>query len=203
LWDGPFRRSVHAFLLDQSWHICHEVRFVTDDPRYPIGRFVAPEQRDDKAVIGWRRDIAETPVNLRVAVAGLEDPQLDTPYREGGWTVRQLVHHVADSHLNAFCRFKLALTEENPVIKPYLEAEWAELADGRTPPVAPSLTLLEGLHRRWNILLESMTPADLDRTYFHPEQNKAVPLWRALALYSWHGKHHVAHITSLRARRGW
>jgi hypothetical protein len=176
---------------------------LTDDPRYPIGRFSAPELRDDVAIIGWRRDIAEAPVNLRVAVTGLDEPQLDTPYREGGWTVRQLVHHVADSHLNAFCRFKLALTEENPVIKPYFEERWAELPDGRTPPLAPSLTLLEGLHRRWNVLLESLTPADLDRTFFHPEQNKATPLWRTLALYSWHGRHHVAHITALRVSRGW
>ena len=176
---------------------------MTDDPRYPIGRFAAPDTHDTPNVLNWRRDIAEAPAQLRSAVAGLEDSQLDTPYRDGGWTVRQVVHHVADSHLNAYCRVKLALTEDNPVIKPYLEAVWAELSDSRTLPVAPSLTLLEGLHRRWGALLESLTPADLARTFFHPEQNAAVPLWRVLALYSWHGKHHTAHILGLRARRGW
>jgi hypothetical protein len=181
----------------------NEVKPVTDDPRYPIGRFLPPTHWDQSAVIGWRRDIAEAPVQVRVAVTGLDDAQLDTPYRDGGWTVRQLVHHIADSHLNAVCRFKLALTEDNPTIRPYLEAKWAELADSRTLPVAPSLSILEGLHRRWSTLLESLTPADLERTYFHPEQNAASPLWRVLALYSWHGKHHVAHITSLRVRRGW
>ena len=176
---------------------------VTEDLRYPIGRFAVPDTHDTLKVMEWRREIAEAPVHLRVAVAGLEDGQLDTPYRDGGWTVRQVVHHVADSHLNAYCRFKLALTEDNPIIKPYLEAVWAELSDSRTLPVAPSLALLEGLHRRWGALLESLTPADLDRTYFHPEQKATVPLWRVLALYSWHGQHHTAHIMRLRAQRGW
>ncbi len=176
---------------------------MTDDPRYPIGRFSAPDMPDESKVIGWRRDIVEAPVKLRVAVTGLVDTQLDTPYRDGGWTVRQVVHHLADSHMNAYCRFKLALTEDNPVIKPYLEAQWAEFPDSRTMPVAPSLSLLEGLHRRWVILLESLTHADLDRTFFHPEQKVAVPLWRSLGIYSWHGKHHTAQIVSLRARRGW
>ncbi len=176
---------------------------MTDDLRYPIGRFSAPDKQDETIVIGWRRDIVEAPVKLRVAVTGLEDVQLDTPYRDGGWTVRQVVHHLADSHLNAYGRFKLALTEDNPVIKPYFEARWADLPDGRTSPVAPSLALLDGLHRRWSILLESLTPADFDRTFVHPEQQAAMSLWRSLGIYSWHGKHHTAQITALRARCGW
>ena len=176
---------------------------MTDDPRYPIGRFAPPDARDESKVLGWRRDIAEAPGKLRVAVTGLDEAQLDTPYREGGWTVRQVVHHVADSHINAYCRFKLALTEDAPAIKPYFEARWAELADSRAAPIADSLAILEGLHRRWSILLESLTPADLDRTYFHPERKTTSTLWQTLALYSWHGRHHTAHIMSLRARRGW
>lgn len=176
---------------------------MTNDSRYPIGRFSAPDRQNDTNVIGWRRDIVEAPVNLRIAVAGLEDAQLDTPYRDGGWTVRQVVHHLADSHLNAYCRFKLALTEDNPVIKPYFEARWAELPDSRVSPVAPSLALLEGLHERWRVLLESLTPADLDRTFVHPEQEAATPLWRTLGIYSWHGKHHTAQILALRTRHGW
>ena len=139
---------------------------------------------------------------MRAAVAGLTPERFDTPYRPGGWTVRQVVHHVPDSHMNAYVRFKLALTEDEPTIKPYEEAAWAELADSASTPVDVSLTLLETLHDRWVRLLRSMTEADFARKFRHPQLG-VVPLDKNLALYAWHGKHHVAHITSLRQRMGW
>ena len=139
---------------------------------------------------------------MRRALDGLSDGQLDTPYRPGGWTVRQVVHHVPDSHLNAYCRFKLALTEQNPTIKPYDEAAWAKVADtARTPP-GVSLTMLDALHTRWVILLESMTAADFGRPLKHPEKGSITLDWM-LQLYAWHGRHHAAHITELRKREGW
>jgi hypothetical protein len=172
------------------------------DLRYPIG----PYQREDSVTAErrgeWIRDIAETPAKLRQAVASLNDEQLDTPYRPEGWTVRQVVHHVPDSHMNAFIRFKLALTEDTPTIKPYDQALWAGLADARAP-IADSLALLESLHNRWLILLNAMSPGDFGRSYRHPEQGRTMKLEEVLGLYSWHGKHHVAHITSLGARSGW
>jgi len=139
---------------------------------------------------------------MRAAVAGLTPERFDTPYRPGGWTVRQVVHHVPDSHMNAYVRFKLALTENEPTIKPYEEAAWAELADSASTPADVSLTLLETLHDRWVRLLRSMTEADFARKFRHPQLG-VVPLDKNLALYAWHGKHHVAHITSLRQRMGW
>src|SRR6476620_9464894 len=141
--------------------------------------------------------IAAAPEHLRTAVAGLDDAQLDTPYRPGGWTVRQVVHHVPDSHLNAYTRIKLALTEDEPTIKPYEEARWAELPDARTGPIEISLALLEALHRRWVLLLRELQPADFTRQFRHPEHGRAMSLDEVLALYAWHGRHHVAHITSL------
>jgi hypothetical protein len=146
--------------------------------------------------------IAETPAKLRAAVAGLTDQQLDTPYRPGGWTVRQVVHHVPDSHMNSYMRFRLALTEEQPAIKGYDEAAWAKLPDAQSAPVEISLSLLDTLHRRWVMLLESLTPEQWKRTFLHSELGP-VSLERNLALYAWHGKHHVAHITGLRERMGW
>ena len=143
------------------------------------------------------------PVPLRAAVTDLSPAQLDTAYRDGGWTVRQVVHHVPDSHLNAYTRLKLALTEDEPVIKPYDEARWAELADVQVTPVETSLTLLECLHRRWVLLLRSLGPKDMSRRFRHPEQNRSIGLDEVLAMYAWHGRHHVAHITSLRSRMGW
>jgi uncharacterized damage-inducible protein DinB len=151
----------------------------------------------------WRTDLAELPARLRAAIAGLSDAQLDTPYRDGGWTVRQTVHHIADSHLNAYCRFRLALTEDAPTIKPYLETRWAELPDARTAPIAPSLEILSGVHSRLNSLLEAMTPAEWQRGFVHPEHGRTMTLWQTAALYAWHSRHHVAHITGLRARKGW
>ncbi len=176
---------------------------MTTDPRYPIGRFVPPDAPDDAMMERWRRTIEEFPGLLFAAVQGLGDVQLDTPYREGGWTVRQLVHHLADSHIHAYCRFKLALTEEQPVIKPYLEAQWAELPEARALTVEPSLLILSGLHARWSAMMVAMTPAQFQRTFHHPETKLDLPLWRILGLYAWHCQHHVAHITRLRTSRGW
>lgn len=174
----------------------------TVDVRYPVGKF-KPEgpltfaQREH--LIG---EIAEAPARLRAAVSGWSDARLDTPYREGGWTVRQVVHHLADSHMNAYIRFRLALTEQNPTIKPYDQTQWAELKDARTAPVELSLELFESLHRRMAILLKSLEAADFGKTFNHPERG-AMTLDQNLALYAWHGRHHVAHITSLAKRTGW
>jgi hypothetical protein len=171
------------------------------DLRYPIGplTFAPPSPEVRRAAIA---DVAALPGKLRAAVAGLADAQLDTPYRPGGWTVRQVAHHVPDSHMNAYVRFKLAVTEDTPTIKPYDEAAWAELADVKTVPVATSLALLEAVHERWVALLRSLSEADWARTFKHPELG-VVPLEKNLALYAWHGRHHVAHVTSLRERMGW
>jgi hypothetical protein len=172
------------------------------DLSYPIGKFrwEGPDTAADRA---QRIDeIAAAPAALRKAVAGLDDAQLDTPYRPGGWTVRQVAHHVPDSHVNAYVRFKLAVTEDAPTIKPYDEAAWAELADVKTVPVATSLALLEALHERWAAFLRSLGEAEWARTFRHPELG-VVPLGKNVALYAWHGRHHVAHVTSLRARMSW
>ena len=147
-------------------------------------------------------DIEQTPARLRAAVRGLNDHQLDTPYREGGWTVRQVVHHVPDSHMNSYVRFKLALTEDEPTICPYMENLWAELPEARSAPIELSLSLLESLHKRWILVLRGIKPADWKRNLRHPELG-LVSLEKNLAIYAWHGKHHVAHITSLRERMGW
>lgn len=176
---------------------------MTVDARYPIGRFAPPDHADDETISRWRRDIEEFPGLLRLAVSGLDDAQLDTPYRDGGWSVRQLVHHMADSHMNAYCRFKLALTENNPAIKPYAEALWAELPEARSLAVEPSLSLLDGLHQRWAAMIVAMTPEQRLRTFHHPATDQDVSLWRTLGLYVWHCQHHLAHITTLRTARGW
>ena len=172
------------------------------DPRYPVGRF----QRDVEVTPERRREcieeIAQTPARFRAAVEGLTDEQLDTPYRDGGWTVRQLAHHVPDSHMNAYIRFKLGLTEDNPPIKTYEEARWAELQDSRATPVESSLRMLELLHERWIILLRSLTDEQWARTIQHPEWGR-LPLQTMLGLYAWHGRHHTAHVTQLRERLGW
>ena len=174
-----------------------------DDLRYPVGRFTRPQgPLADDARRRAIDTIAAAPERLRDAVQGLDDAQLDTPYRPGGWTVRQVVHHVPDSHLNAYVRFKLALTEDAPTIKPYDEARWALLDDSRLTPIETSLTMLEALHDRWVRLLRSMTPAEFSRGLTHPE-NGPMTLDQMLALYEWHGRHHVAHVTGLRERSGW
>ena len=171
------------------------------DLQYPIGRFTFPESTTGERRKTWIREIARAPQELRAAVAGLPPEQMDTPYRPGGWTVRQVVHHVPDSHMNAFIRFKLALTEDQPTVKPYDEKRWAELADVQAP-IETSLALLEALHHRWVAVLRAMTPEDFARKLKHPELGE-VDLDRYLAMYAWHGKHHVAHITALRKRMGW
>jgi hypothetical protein len=171
------------------------------DPRYPIGDFKYDGPYSDAQISRMIQDLADLPTNLRAAVAGLNEQQLDTPYRDGGWSVRQTVHHVADSHMNSFIRFRLAATEDNPTIKPYDEKSWAELADMRLP-VEVSLKLIEPLHQRLVTLLKSFTADDWKRTMFHPERGK-ISCEVNLAIYSWHSKHHVAHITELRKRKGW
>jgi hypothetical protein len=176
---------------------------MTDDLRYPVGKFAFPTEWNPGDVQKWRTDLVELPARIRTAVAGLSDAQLDTPYRDGGWTVRQTVHHVADSHMNAYCRFRLALTEEAPTIKTYLEARWAELADARTAPIASSLEILDGMHARLIALIDSLTPEQWQRGFVHPEHGRTLTLWQTAALYSWHSKHHVAHINNLRARNKW
>ena len=173
------------------------------DLRYPIGKFTyegppAPEQRQELL-----QHIEQAPAHLRAAVKGLSEQQLDTPYRPEGWTVRQVAHHVPDSHLNAYTRFKLALTEDEPTIKPYNEAAWAELADSRRVPIEVSLELLDALHLRWVTVLRSMEPADFRRGLRHPEHGRVITLQQMLGLYAWHGRHHVGHITSLKKREGW
>lgn len=170
--------------------------------QYPIGKFQLPDKVSDQDRQIYIKQIEEAPVKLRSAVAGLSEQQLDTPYREGGWTVRQVVHHLADSHMNAFIRFKLALTENVPAVKPYDQKLWAELPDAKVAPVEPSLKLFESLHKRFAELLASMSAADFARTMNHPEQG-IVNLDRYLSLYAWHGRHHVAHITLLRELKGW
>ncbi len=172
------------------------------DLQYPIGKFSfpAPLTEDDRQKC--LDDISHAPANLRAAVSGLSEDQLDTPYRPAGWSVRQVVHHVPDSHMNAYVRFKLALTEQEPTIKPYAEDRWAVLADTRTTPIEVSLMLLESLHTRWMRLLGSLATVDWKRTFRHPDLG-VMNLERTLALYAWHGRHHVAHITSLRERSGW
>lgn len=172
------------------------------DVRYPLGKFAWEENLTDNRRRELIGQIAEAPAKFRAAVEGLDEKKLDTPYRDGGWTVRQVAHHLSDSHLNAFVRFKLALTEDEPAIKPYNEKLWAETADAKGAPIASSLTLLESLHERWATLLKSMTAGDFKRKLKHPELGE-VTLERYLGLYAWHGRHHVAHITSLRDRMGW
>lgn len=172
------------------------------DPQYPVGKFTyarAPssEQRDQLI-----DDIQQTPARMRAAVQGLSPQQLDTPYRDGGWTVRQVAHHVPESHMNAYIRFKLALTEDEPTIKPYEQGLWAELPDVKSTPVEVSLAMLDCLHDRWVRVLRAIKPEEWKRTFRHPELG-VVPLEKNLALYSWHGRHHVAHITELRKRMGW
>lgn len=172
------------------------------DPRYPVGKFHYDSPLTAETKKQFIDEIAHTPANLRAAIKGLSDHQLDTPYRVGGWTVRQVVHHMPDSHMNSYVRFKLALTEDEPTIKPYAEDRWAELADTKSTPIEVSLTLLDSLHDRWVGLLRSLTPEDWKRTFRHPEMGP-MTLEKALALYAWHGKHHVAHITELRKQRSW
>lgn len=172
------------------------------DARYPVGKYEEPAKVTPELRARAIQEIAATPEKLRAAVKGLNDSQLDTPYREGGWTVRQVIHHVADSHMNSYVRFRLALTETEPTIKPYEESAWAKLEDAAHAPIEVSLRLLEPLHERWVRLLRSIKPEEFSRTFRHPEHGARTIDWM-LFLYEWHGKHHTAHITELRKQKGW
>lgn len=175
---------------------------MSEDLRYPIGKFeaakdITPEMREK-----FIQTVEELPAKLRAAVDDLSDEQLDTPYRPDGWTIRQVVHHVADSHINSICRFKLGLSEDTPTIKPYEEALWAEMADAKNAPVDLSLNVIDGVHARWTMLLKSMSKTDFERKINHPERG-AMTLNSLLALYDWHSRHHTAHVTKLREKNNW
>lgn len=172
------------------------------DLRYPIGKF-EPRPFSGEQKEAWLKDLRFLPGDLEMAVQNLDAAQLDTPYREGGWTVRQVVHHVADSHMNALIRFKLGLTEENPTVKPYDEAAWALLDDVEAVPINVSFTILHGVHLRLVATIAHLADEQWQRTVFHPEHQQQMTLWYLLGNYAWHGKHHVAHITSLRQRNNW
>jgi uncharacterized damage-inducible protein DinB len=175
---------------------------MNDDIRYPTGKWIRQPSIDAKTCADMIQQIAATPSALAAAVKGLTDAQLDTPYRPGGWTPRQIVHHLVDSHMNAYIRFKLGMTEDNPTIKAYDEKKWAETVDGATAPVETSLAMIDGLHRRWVQFLTSMDMNGFARTIQHPERGP-MALSDLLQLYAWHGRHHTAHITGLRQRMGW
>ncbi len=163
------------------------------DPRYPVGKFIVPETITSELRASGCAEIAAFPRKLREAAAALSAKQLETSYREGGWTARQVIHHIADSHLNSYVRFRLALTEDVPTIKPYDEARWAELSDAKSAPIEASLSLIDSMHDRWSRLLESMTPADFARTFRHPDLGERT-LDATVQLYAWHGRHHLAHL---------
>ena len=172
--------------------------------RFPIGRFNwTPEQNNEQLLVSRIDSIAAFPAEMSAAVDSLTDAQLDTVYRPDGWTLRQVVHHCADSHMNSYIRFKLALTEDVPTIKPYDEAQWGLLPDAVSLPLAPSLKILEGLHLRWTVLLRSLNTADRMKKFLHPEQGRAITLEEYIAFYAWHGRHHLVHITNCRERNGW
>lgn len=172
------------------------------DLRYPVGKFqLVPYS--DKERDSLLSDILFLPRKIEYSIVNLDEAQLATPYREGGWTVKQVIHHVADSHMNAYIRFKLGLTEDQPTIKPYNEEKWSMLCDVENVPVNISLTLLHALHTRWYDLLKHFEPGEWERTVVHPQHNKVMTLWELLGSYAWHGRHHTAHITSLRDRMGW
>lgn len=173
------------------------------DPRYPIGKYDPPAELDAAFVARSLAALEALPGELRAAVAGLGDSQLDTPYRDGGWSVRQVVHHVPDSHLNAYARHKLAITEENPTIRPYREALWAELPDAKSGDPELSLRLIEAVHARWIVYLRALPPAAFSRTFVHPEAQRTMRLDWSVGMYAWHGRHHTAQILALRAARGW
>ena len=176
---------------------------VTADARYPIGKY-APEAYSDAIRLKWLKDIQFLPADLEFTIQNLDEYQLDTPYREGGWTVKQVVHHVADSHINAYLRFKLGITEVNPTIKTYEEKEWANLTDVFTIPVNVSLTLLHALHQRWYACIANLTEDQLtNRTIYHSGLQQQLSLWYLLGMYAWHSRHHVAHITTLKDQKGW
>ena len=171
--------------------------------KYPVGRYEKPEQN----MPGLQREslnvLRQLPMWMDACIENLDEAQLYVPYRPGGWTIAQVVHHVADSHMNAYIRLKLAMTEDNPTVKPYDEKAWAELPDNNSVPVNISVTMLHAMHRRMVALLEAMTPQDFERTYYHPEHKRDFPIWEMVAMYAWHSRHHTAHIMELRKRMNW
>ncbi len=171
--------------------------------KHPIVLFVKPDKITQDIIKDYISSISALPVKLRKATGHLTDEQLDTSYRPGGWTIRQLVHHLADAHINGFIRFKLALTEENPTVKPYDENEWAKLNDTNTMPIEPGLQIITGLHKRWTVLLNSMSGEEFKKTYYHPEQGKKLSLDEVLGEYAWHSDHHLAQITELKKCKKW
>jgi len=171
--------------------------------KFPIGEFKKPDTLTSEILGKYIKDIESFPKRLRAEVENLTDEQLDTPYRPDGWTIRQVVNHCADSHMNSLTRFKLALTEDKPTIKPYFEERWAELADSKTMPIDSALLMLEGLHKRWTVLLKSLTDDDLKRSYFHPQNGREYRLEESIGLYAWHSNHHLAHITTLKQIKNW
>jgi len=175
---------------------------MSDDLRYPMGKYL-PQPFSHEQKEKWLLDLQFFPDSLELSIHNLDAHQLQTPYREGGWTVQQLVHHVADSHMNAYIRFKLGLTENNPPIKPYEEKEWVKLNDVEALPINVSLTLLHALHQRWVAAIKNLSEDQWERTVYHPEHKINMSLWYLLGMYAWHGRHHVKHITALRERMGW
>jgi uncharacterized damage-inducible protein DinB len=174
-----------------------------EELRFPIGKYTKPVEITRQILNVYIKDIANFPVTLKKEVENLSDNQLDTPYRPDGWTVRQVVNHCADSHMNSLTRFKLTLTEDNPIIKPYFEERWAELADSKTMPIEPALKMLEGIHARWTVLLQNLTQEQLKRTFIHPEHGKEFSLEENIGIYAWHCNHHLAHISSLKSKMNW
>ncbi|MCX6121708.1 MAG: putative metal-dependent hydrolase [Ignavibacteriales bacterium] len=174
-----------------------------EELKYPLGKFVKPDTFTPEILNHYIRNIESFPSRLRAEVEHLTDEQLDTHYRPGGWTIRQVVNHCADSHMNSFMRFKLALTEDTPTIKPYFENRWAELADSKSMPIEPALKILEGLHQRWVVILKSLTKEELGKRYIHPEHGKELRLDTTIGIYAWHCNHHLAHITTLKKTRNW
>lgn len=175
---------------------------MNQDPRYPIGKY-QPQPYSEQQKKEWLADIQFLPEEVERAILNLDAAQLHTPYRDGGWTVQQLVHHIADSHMNAYIRFRLGLAEDNPTIKPYDENEWVKLADVDVVPINVSITILHGLHQRMLATIKDLTPEQWERKITHPEHGREMTLWFLLGLYAWHGRHHTAHITTLRANKGW
>ena len=171
--------------------------------QYPVGRYVKPDGYAPEQLQEWIKILDVLPSWMDACIENLDERQMQVPYRQGGWTIQQVVHHVADSHLNAYIRLKLALTEDNPTIKPYDEKAWAELIDTKVVPVNISVTMLHTIHRRMVAILQNMKPSDWNRTYFHPEHQRQFPIWEMVAMYAWHSRHHTAHITGLRQRMKW
>lgn len=198
-------------LITQAYPFCffffnsklYHINTSLEHLRFPIGKFEAPQVLTPALLNQYIHDIETFPNRIKEAVTGLNDSQLDTPYRTDGWTIRQVVHHCSDSHMNSIIRFKLALTEEEPTIKPYFEERWAELADSKNMPIESALLLLDGLHQRWTVLLKSLTPEELKKTFIHPEHGKRFRLDENIGVYAWHGNHHLAHITTLKKSKHW